>query len=109
MSTVGTSQPLKIIILKAMREWLQEGKVESDWTFTPDDENASLPQAFHEQKPIGWQTWTAIQQSEYSKQNQRRINSTEELTTQTLLWKPVGCQPYQAGCLHEPQYVANSQ
>jgi len=109
MMKVGTSLPLKIIILKAMREWLQEGKVESDWTFTPDDEHASLPQAFHEQKHIGWQTWTAIQQSEYSKQNQRRINSTEELTTQTLLWKPVGCQPYQAGCLHEPQYVANSQ
>jgi len=60
MTKVGTSEPLKIILLKAMREWLvQEGKVESDWTFPQDDEHASLPQALAGQKQIGWHSYSA--------------------------------------------------
>ena len=86
MSTVGTSKPLKIIILKAMREWLQEGKVESldlstgwrtrqspsgfSWT-----ETNRMAQFF---KGRISQTWTAIQQSEYSRQIQHRINTNDD-------------------------------
>jgi len=84
MTKVGTSKPLKIAILKAMKAWLKDGEVGPEWTFPQDAEDASLPQALDEHKQIGWHnffkgrishTWTTIQQSEYSKQNQQRINN----------------------------------
>ena len=51
---VGTSKPLKITILKAMKAWLKDGEVGPEWTFPQDAEHASLPQALYEQKQIGW-------------------------------------------------------
>ena len=43
MTKLGTSKPLKITILKSMREWLKEGTAELEWTFLQDAEHASLP------------------------------------------------------------------
>ena len=97
MDDQRSSKPLQIAILKAMKASLKDSEVGPEWAFPQDTEHDSLPQALDEHKQIGWhnffqgrisQTWTTIQQSEYSKQNQQRINNT-----QTLLCKLVGCQP----------------
>jgi len=58
-----------------------------DWNFPEDEDHAGLTQALAEQQQIGWhnffkgrisQTWTAIQQSEYSRQIQHRINTNDD-------------------------------
>jgi len=54
MSKVGTSKPLKITILKAMKAWLKDGEVGPAWTFPHDADHASLPEALDEQKHFGW-------------------------------------------------------
>jgi len=83
----GTSNTLKILILKAMKAWLTEGTLELDWNFPEDEDRAGLTQALAEQQQIGWhnffkgrisQTWTAIEQSEYSRQSQHRIHTHDD-------------------------------
>ena len=87
MTKAGTSQPLKIIIITAIREWLKEGKLEVDWNIPQDEDHAGLTQALVEKEQIRWhnffkgrisQTWTDIQQSEYSKQSQHRIDNNDD-------------------------------
>ena len=87
MTKAGTSEPLKIIIITAIKEWLEKGTLELHWNFPQDEDHAGLTQALVEQQQIGWhnffngrisQTWTAMQQSEYSKQSQHRINNNDD-------------------------------
>ena len=83
----GTSKPLMIIILKAMREWLNEGILEIEWNFPEDADHEGFTQALAEQQQIGWnnffkgrisKTWTETQQRKYSRQSQHRIDSNDE-------------------------------
>ena len=76
-----------IIILKAMREWLNEGILEIEWDFPEDIDHEGCTQALAEQQLIGWnnffkgrisKTWTEIQQREYLRQSQHRIDSNAE-------------------------------
>jgi len=87
MTKAGTPDPLKIIIIKAMKAWLPDGTVEVEWEYPEDEDHAGITQALAEQKQIGWhnffkgrisQTWTDIQQREYTKQSQHRINTNDE-------------------------------
>jgi len=87
MMKAGTSNTLKIIILMAMNAWLTEGTLELEWNFPEDEDHAGLTQALAEQQQIGWhnffkcrisQTWTAIRQSEYSRQSPHGINTHED-------------------------------
>jgi len=87
MQKAGTSKPLMIIILKAMREWLNEGILEIEWEYPEDLDHEGCTQALAEQQLIGWnnffkgrisKTWTEIQQREYSRQSQHRIDSKVE-------------------------------
>ena len=48
----GTSKPLMIIILKAMREWLNEGILEIEWDFPEDIDHEGCTQALAEQQLI---------------------------------------------------------
>jgi len=50
MTKAGTSKPLMIIIIKAMREWLKAGTLEVDWNFQQDEDHADLTQALAEQQ-----------------------------------------------------------
>jgi len=57
MTKLGTSKPLKITILKAMKAcWLKDGEAGPEWTFPQDAEHASLPQALAEQNKFGGTT-----------------------------------------------------
>ena len=71
-----------------MKAWLKDGTfLEIDWNFPEDDDHAGLTQALAEQQQIGWhnffkgrisKTWTTIQQREYSRQSQHRIDTNDE-------------------------------
>ena len=118
MKKSGTHKPLIPIIIKAMTNWLVKGKLTLEWKFAQDEDHEGITQALlAEQQQIGWhnffkgrinKTWTAIQQREYSRQSQYRIDTDDDLT-QTLLRKLVGRKPHQASGVHEPKSMANQK
>jgi len=117
MKKAGTSKPLMIIILKAMRAWLQEGILEIEWNFPEDEDHdgftglsstaihrmAQLLQRPHQQS-MDRHTATRILETEPTSHRYKR-----RTITQTLLRNLVGRKPHQASCIREPEPLANSQ
>ena len=86
MKKAGTHKPLIPILIKAMTNWLANGKLTIKWKFAQDEDHEGITQALTEQQQIGWhnffkgrisKTWTEIQQREYSRQSQHRIDTND--------------------------------